>query len=111
MIWNGLLQGSGEEAEEWECVACGEKTFRSEAAWNSHERSKKHMKAVERLRSEMEEDEKELELGEEAHEDHNDQDTDEPLVSEKFYRYEYTFLATEPDAAAAANPKVLALHS
>ncbi|KII84450.1 hypothetical protein PLICRDRAFT_365946 [Plicaturopsis crispa FD-325 SS-3] len=27
----------GDDAEEWECVACG-KTFRSEAAWDSHER-------------------------------------------------------------------------
>jgi DnaJ family protein A protein 5 len=35
------------EGEEWECVAC-DKSFRSEAAWNSHERSKKHLKAVEK---------------------------------------------------------------
>ncbi|EGO24583.1 hypothetical protein SERLADRAFT_390085, partial [Serpula lacrymans var. lacrymans S7.9] len=32
----------GGESEEWECVACG-KSFRSEAAWDSHERSKKHL--------------------------------------------------------------------
>ena len=42
----------GEDSEEWECVAC-RKSFRSEAAWDSHERSKKHMKEVERLRNEM----------------------------------------------------------
>ncbi|KAI0084125.1 hypothetical protein BDY19DRAFT_973971 [Irpex rosettiformis] len=48
---------TGEDSEEWECVACG-KTFRSEASWNSHERSKKHMQEVERLKREMlEEDE------------------------------------------------------
>ncbi len=48
---------TGEDSEEWECVACG-KTFRSEASWNSHERSKKHLLAVERLKQEMlEEDE------------------------------------------------------
>lgn len=52
----------GEDPEEWECVACG-KTFRSEAAWDSHERSKKHMKEVDRLRREMAEDEEELGLG------------------------------------------------
>jgi len=46
----------GEDDEQWECVACG-KVFRSEAAWDSHERSKKHMKEVERLRREMQEDE------------------------------------------------------
>ncbi|KAI0313172.1 hypothetical protein OF83DRAFT_1142529, partial [Amylostereum chailletii] len=50
------------EDEEWECVACG-KSFRSEAAWDSHERSKKHLKAVERLRQEMEIEEDELSLG------------------------------------------------
>jgi len=33
--------------EEWECVVCN-KTFRSEAAWNSHERSRKHLKEVEK---------------------------------------------------------------
>jgi len=51
----------GEDLEEWECVAC-RKTFRSEAAWNSHERSKKHMKEVEHLRREMQEDDEELDL-------------------------------------------------
>ncbi|KAI0951581.1 hypothetical protein AcW1_008590 [Taiwanofungus camphoratus] len=51
-----------EDPEEWECVACG-KSFRSEAAWDSHERSKKHMKAVEMLRKQMEEDDEGLGLG------------------------------------------------
>lgn len=36
-----------EEGEVWECVACN-KVFRSEAAWSSHERSRKHLKEVER---------------------------------------------------------------
>ena len=36
-----------EEEEEWVCMAC-QKVFRSERAWNSHERSKKHLKEVER---------------------------------------------------------------
>lgn len=53
----------GDDPEEWECVACG-KTFRSEAAWDSHERSKKHMKEVERLIKEMEDEEEELGLEE-----------------------------------------------
>ncbi|PPQ73171.1 hypothetical protein CVT26_014770 [Gymnopilus dilepis] len=51
----------GEDEEEWECVACG-KTFHSEAAWDSHERSKKHMREVERLKLEMQEEEEELHL-------------------------------------------------
>ena len=49
----------GEDPEEWECVACG-KSFRSEAAWDSHERSRKHMVQVERLRREMEKEDAEL---------------------------------------------------
>lgn len=52
----------GSDPEEWECVVCA-KSFRSEAAWDSHERSKKHMKEVERLKREMEEEEEELGLG------------------------------------------------
>lgn len=36
-----------EGGEEWECVACG-RTFRSEKQWDSHERSKKHLKEVQR---------------------------------------------------------------
>ncbi|KAI0648851.1 DnaJ domain-containing protein [Trametes meyenii] len=51
----------GEDDEEWECVACG-KNFRSEAAWDSHERSKKHLKAVEELKRQMEEENDELGL-------------------------------------------------
>ncbi len=53
---------TAEDTEEWECVACG-KSFRSEAAWDSHERSKKHMQAVERLKQEMFEEDEELALG------------------------------------------------
>jgi DnaJ family protein A protein 5 len=51
----------GDDLEEWECVAC-RKTFRSEAAWDSHERSKKHMKEVERLKREMQTDDQDLDL-------------------------------------------------
>jgi DnaJ family protein A protein 5 len=58
----GGSDGEDEEEEEWECVVCG-KSFRSEAAWDSHERSKKHLKEVERLKMEMLEEEEELGLG------------------------------------------------
>lgn len=51
----------GEEA--FECVAC-RKTFRSEAAWDSHARSKKHLKEMEALRQEMLAEEEELGLAE-----------------------------------------------
>lgn len=53
--------GEGEDLEEWECVAC-RKMFRSEAAWDSHERSKKHLKEVERLKREMQADHQDLDL-------------------------------------------------
>ncbi|KAH8094576.1 DnaJ-domain-containing protein [Cristinia sonorae] len=55
-----------DDQEEWECVACG-KTFRSEAAWDSHERSKKHLQAVERLKMEMLEEDELLELDDQGH--------------------------------------------
>ncbi|KAH8981603.1 DnaJ-domain-containing protein [Lactarius hatsudake] len=56
------VRAEGTEDEEWECIACN-KTFRSEAAWNSHERSKKHLRTVEQLKREMQDEELELELG------------------------------------------------
>jgi DnaJ family protein A protein 5 len=63
----------GDDPEEWECVAC-RKSFRSEAAWDSHERSKKHMKEVERLRREMLEQDEDLGLnGEEEEEEEMEQ--------------------------------------
>ncbi|KAH9068222.1 DnaJ-domain-containing protein [Lactarius deliciosus] len=56
------VRAEGTEDEEWECIACN-KTFRSEAAWNSHERSKKHLRTVEQLKREMQDEELELDLG------------------------------------------------
>ncbi|KAG6820308.1 hypothetical protein H0H93_002395 [Arthromyces matolae] len=60
----------GEDPEEWECVAC-RKTFRSEAAWDSHERSKKHLREVELLRQQMLEDDDNLDLNMTDDEDGN----------------------------------------
>ncbi|KAG8739763.1 hypothetical protein FRC10_005188 [Ceratobasidium sp. 414] len=54
----GLAEGDG---EEYECVVCN-KSFQSEAAWSSHERSKKHMKEVERLKRQMKAENVELGL-------------------------------------------------
>jgi len=55
-----LAEGN-DDPEVFECVACG-KSFKSEAAWSSHERSKKHIKNVEVLRRQMEEEGAELGL-------------------------------------------------
>jgi len=68
--------GEGEDPEEWECVACN-KTFRSEAAWDSHERSKKHMAQVEALRREMQEENNELDLDLDLEELQEVSDTDD----------------------------------
>ncbi|KAG9074342.1 hypothetical protein FRC06_010764 [Ceratobasidium sp. 370] len=54
----GLAEG---DDEEYECVVCN-KSFQSEAAWSSHERSKKHMKEVERLKKQMKAENVELGL-------------------------------------------------
>ncbi|THH28232.1 hypothetical protein EUX98_g5945 [Antrodiella citrinella] len=73
-----------EDAEEWECVVCG-KTFRSEAAWDSHERSKKHIQAVERLKQEMLEEDEELDLQGEPEAGEDDRIREDPqnnLLSE-----------------------------
>lgn len=64
---------AAEGSEEWECVACG-RAFRSEAAWESHERSKKHLKAVEQLRREMLKENADLNLDAEESEDEDAED-------------------------------------
>ncbi|EJD49004.1 DnaJ-domain-containing protein [Auricularia subglabra TFB-10046 SS5] len=69
---------AAEGGEEWECVACG-RAFRSEAAWESHERSKKHLKAVEQLRREMLKENTELNL--DAEENEEDEDAEEVPAS------------------------------
>jgi hypothetical protein len=46
-----LAEGN-DDPDVFECVPCG-KSFKSEAAWSSHERSKKHIKNVEVLRRQM----------------------------------------------------------
>ncbi|KAF7330413.1 DnaJ-domain-containing protein [Mycena venus] len=56
-----------DDPEEWECVVCN-KSFWSEAAWDSHERSKKHLKEVELLKREMMAEEEELGLAAEVEE-------------------------------------------
>lgn len=80
------LHGQVDETDEWaeaeggedfECVAC-RKVFRSEAAWKSHERSKKHLKEMEKLKFAMQEEDEELGLGE-LEDDEVDEDQQEAL--------------------------------
>ncbi|CAE6406454.1 unnamed protein product [Rhizoctonia solani] len=65
----GLAEG---DEEEYECVVC-DKSFQSEAGWLSHERSKKHMKEVEKLKRQMEEENIELGLDNEQDEIESDE--------------------------------------
>lgn len=68
------------DAEEWECVACG-KSFRSEAAWDSHERSKKHMREIDRLKREMWQEDEALGHGPEEGESDENEEVDGDLDS------------------------------
>jgi DnaJ family protein A protein 5 len=53
---------NNEEVEEqFECVACG-KTFKSENQFETHEKSKKHLKTLQHLRRQMQRENKELGL-------------------------------------------------
>lgn len=47
------------EEHEYECVVC-DKTFKSEAQFNAHERSKKHVKLLKQLRREMRHEDSEI---------------------------------------------------
>ncbi|KAH7341313.1 hypothetical protein B0J17DRAFT_610293 [Rhizoctonia solani] len=60
----GLAEDGG---EEYECVVCG-KSFQSEAGWLSHERSKKHIKEVEKLKRQMQQENIEFGLADEQDE-------------------------------------------
>ncbi|KAL5526038.1 hypothetical protein ACEPAG_7376 [Sanghuangporus baumii] len=72
---------AAEGEEVYECVAC-RKIFRSEAAWDSHARSKKHMKEMELLRAVMLAEEEELGLAQSDNDaDREGQDLDERGVS------------------------------
>jgi DnaJ homolog subfamily A member 5 len=83
------------------------KTFRSEAAWDSHERSKKHIKEVERLKREMQDEEDELGLREAEAELQRDRVADQPEDSaseedvEEDRNITPTRVSTEPVTATA----------
>ncbi|KAK2024784.1 DnaJ domain-containing protein [Colletotrichum zoysiae] len=51
------------EVEEIDCVVC-KKTFKSEKSFEAHERSKKHIKAVQQLRRQMRNEDQDLSLNE-----------------------------------------------
>jgi DnaJ homolog subfamily A member 5 len=75
-----VVAEGADSSNVFECVACG-KSFKSEAAWDSHERSKKHLKAIEMLKREMEEEEEELGLGQDGNRDDNESQPEDPPPS------------------------------
>ncbi|PVI07013.1 DnaJ-domain-containing protein [Periconia macrospinosa] len=68
-----LVEESEEEVEEslYECVAC-HKTFKSERQYDAHEKSKKHQKAIQALKRQMQKDDARLNL---PHDSPTDNDT------------------------------------
>lgn len=54
--------------EMYECVVC-KKFFKSEKQFEAHERSKKHVKAAERIRREMQYEDRNLNLAQQTHEE------------------------------------------
>lgn len=97
-----------DDSEEWECVACG-KTFRSEAAWDSHERSKKHMQAVERLKREMLEENENLDL--DAPDGDQSQDEGAEQVNVRETEAEGPRTVEQPDEAAEEEEETLPSRS
>ncbi|KAI0346304.1 DnaJ-domain-containing protein [Trametopsis cervina] len=94
---------NADDAEQWECVACG-KTFRSEAAWDSHERSKKHLQAVEWLKREMEEEDEELGL--DVGPPGGEHDAVDPIPHDPHAPQEHSESETEFDAAVQDAPVI-----
>lgn len=57
----GFSSESEIEEHEYDCVVC-DKTFKSEAQFNAHEKSKKHVKLLKELKREMQKEGKDLDL-------------------------------------------------
>lgn len=73
-----LGEESSSEEEHFECMAC-RKTFKSERQFEAHERSKKHVKAVQALRRKLEKEGHVFGVDdEEEEEDRKDRNDDEP---------------------------------
>lgn len=78
-------------------MACG-KIFRSEAAWDSHERSRKHLKAVDALKRQMEQEHEDLGL-DAGTEGREEGDEDEGLGQEEEEEEDMYAATEEPPAA------------
>ncbi|KAH6677535.1 putative DnaJ like protein subfamily C member 21 [Halenospora varia] len=70
-----LSESEQSDVEHIECVVCG-KTFKSEKQFEAHERSKKHIKAIQQIRREMRKENKLLNLDDSV----TDSGTSTPLL-------------------------------
>jgi DnaJ homolog subfamily A member 5 len=73
----GFSSESEIEEHEYECVVC-DKTFKSEAQFKAHEKSKKHVKLLKQLRREMKDEDVEIQREEQSASEENG--TNEPEV-------------------------------
>jgi len=69
----GFSSESEEEEHEYDCIVC-DKTFKSEAQFHAHEKSKKHVKLLKQLQKEMRAEGRELDLEQQPIEHSNDDD-------------------------------------
>ncbi|CAE6462687.1 unnamed protein product [Rhizoctonia solani] len=108
----GLAEDGG---EEYECVVCG-KSFQSEAGWLSHERSKKHIKEVEKLKRQMQEEDIEFGLADEQDEKGSEEpptpvDGDaEPLLSDDQEEVNEPSTATKKSKKKKKKARAAAFH-
>ena len=91
--------------EQYECVVC-RKTFKSEPQWEAHEKSKKHMKAVQHIRRRMlAEDEA---LGLETPNNESSMTTRSPSVVEGSEAEEASVeVETQPESEKQVEPELL----
>lgn len=68
---SSVSEEESEEEQHFECVVCN-KTFKSERQFESHEKSKKHLKLLKQLKKDMKEDDSAI------HSEHDDLDLETP---------------------------------
>lgn len=86
-----------EEIERYECIVC-KKTFGSEGQMNAHERSKKHIKAVQALKRQMQKENKEFDLDRDVRGWEKKEDEFTPIDGEKEEELEVNEGAEELEA-------------
>ncbi|KAI9369453.1 hypothetical protein BJX61DRAFT_148465 [Aspergillus egyptiacus] len=118
-----LTESSEVETEHFECIVC-HKTFKSKNQFQTHERSKKHLKAVKQLRWEMKMEDEEFKLQEDSINDDSEAQAVEagteshetipaqtPLFEQKLDFFERGMLHDDPKLSSAEPNSNTVLHS